>query len=199
VPAELHAIGEPGEREAADSAPVPRKNFPPTIRRESRMRWTSTRSLWRSAACLNRRLSSISRRRWNKVSAHVDAITKPRKQTPYVRSGLSTEPATSIRNASRCICCQSRATRRLNALTTTSQVKNCAPTPMKSPLTIAVRRQYASANTLAAVHIHAHFSNRIRGGSHHHETTSATKPPSAIAGGRPPPAAIARYANATMR
>ena len=41
------------------------------------MRRTSTRSDARSAACLTSRLSSISRRRWNSVSAHVAEITKP--------------------------------------------------------------------------------------------------------------------------
>ena len=72
------------------------------------------------------------------MSAQVDEITKPRKHRPYVRSGFSTEPATSIRNASRYICCQSRAARRLNALATVNQTRNCAPTPRKSVVSTAV-------------------------------------------------------------
>src|SRR3569833_458495 len=164
----------------SERMPVPTKNRPPTIRLLSRIRRTSTRSDARSAACLTSRLSSISRRRWNSVSAQVAAVTKPRKHTPYVRSAFDTEPATSSRNASWYICCQSRAARRVYAFAIVSQTRNCAPTPRKSPVTTAVRIEYASANTDMVVQIHDHRSYLIRGGSQNHEAINARKPASAI-------------------
>ena len=102
------------------------------------MRLIATRSLRWSAACFTSRLSSTSRRRCASVSAHVAVITNPRNDTPYVSSGFSTEPATSIRNESKYSCCQSFAARRLNSLVTISAMRNCPPTPRKSPVANAV-------------------------------------------------------------
>jgi hypothetical protein len=45
-----------------------------------------------------------------------------------------------MRNASRYICCQSRAALRLNALTTVSQTRKSAPTSRKSNVTTTVSR-----------------------------------------------------------
>ena len=58
-----------------DTKEVPTKKRVPTMRREFMIRaiWTCSESL--ALACLSKKLSSISRRRWNKIKAQVVVMT----------------------------------------------------------------------------------------------------------------------------